>query len=73
MEVKIGVQNVAREISVDTESSTEDVYDAVSAAVQDGGLLRLTDDKGKVVVVPGASLGYVEIGEPSKGRVGFGA
>ena len=26
-----------------------------------------------VPVVPAAALGYVEVGEPSRGRVGFGA
>jgi hypothetical protein len=73
VEVKIGVQNVAREITIDTDATTAEVIDAVSSALDDGGLLRLNDEKGKVVVVPSTSLGYVEIGEPSKGRVGFGA
>jgi len=33
----------------------------------------LTDDKGRRVMVPAGALGYVEVGEPSRGRVGFGA
>ncbi len=73
MEVKIGVQNVAREITVDTPSSSEEVLAAVTSAMSDGGMVRLTDEHGKIVVVPAAALGYVEIGEPTKGRVGFGA
>ncbi len=73
MEVKIGVQNVAREIMVDTASSSDEVLEAVSSAVTDGGMIRLEDQHGKVVLVPASALGYVEIGEPTKGRVGFGA
>jgi hypothetical protein len=35
-------------------------------------LLRLVDDKGRLVVIPGAVIGYVEIGAPESRRVGFG-
>jgi hypothetical protein len=35
--------------------------------------LRLTDDKGRQVIVPGGALGYVEIGAEEVRRVGFGA
>ena len=73
MEVRIGVQNVAREISFESEQSAEQVQAAVAAALADGTVLSLTDDKGRVVVVPATALGYVHIGEQAKGRVGFGA
>jgi len=53
--------------------SSASVEDAVTAAVRDGVPLRLTDAKGRVVLVPAAAIGYVDIGEPNKGRVGFGA
>ena len=51
----------------------EEVQAAVDAAVTSGGLLKLTDDRGRVVLVPGALIGYVEIGAPERGKVGFGA
>lgn len=72
MEIRIGVQNVSREITIDTEMTADAVAAAVSAAVK-GGTLDLTDAKGRRVVVPSAALGYVDIGEESKRRVGFGA
>ena len=45
---------------------------SVESAGSSGGLLRLQDDKGRLVVVPGALIGYVEIGAPETRRVGFG-
>lgn len=73
MEVKIGVRDVAREVTLESEQSADEVQAAVDAAVSGGGLLRLVDDRGRVVLVPGALVGYVEIGAPERGKVGFGA
>lgn len=73
MEVKIGVQHAAREIVVESRDSSETVAAAVTKAHGDGGLLRLTDEKGRLVLVPVDKLAYVEIGEPEVRRVGFGA
>ena len=73
MEVKIGVRDVAREVTLESELKPEEVQAAVEAAVSSGGLLKLTDDRGRVVIIPGALVGYVEIGAPERGKVGFGA
>ena len=72
MEVKIGVQNVAREIVLESTQSAAEVTALVDAAINDGSLLRLTDDKGRTVVVPGAVIGYVDLGQENERRVGFG-
>ncbi|MFF8384432.1 DUF3107 domain-containing protein [Streptomyces kanasensis] len=74
MEVKIGVQHAPREIVLESGQSAEDVERAVADAL--GGtskLLSLTDDKGRKVLVPADRIAYVEIGEPTVRRVGFGA
>jgi hypothetical protein len=71
VEVKIGVQNVARELIVDTTESAESVEKLVAEAVGGGGLLILADAKGRKVVVPVAKLAYVEIGHGTLGTVGF--
>lgn len=73
MEVKIGVRDVAREVTLESELKAEEVQAAVDAAVSSGSLLKLTDDRGRVIMVPGALIGYVEIGAPERGKVGFGA
>lgn len=72
VEVKIGIQNVAREIVLDATGSEDEIEAAVTAALE-GGSLVLTDDKGRRIMVPAGALGYVEVGEPTRGRVGFGA
>ena len=72
MEVKIGVQNVAREITFETDTSSQEVAKAVAEALDKGGVLTLTDDKGRQVIVPGNVLGYVFLGESERRGVGFG-
>ena len=73
MEVTIGVQNLARELVVDTDQSPEDVAKAVSDALGGAPALELTDSRGRRVIVPTVSLGYVEIGTEEQRRVGFGS
>ncbi|MCP9957437.1 MULTISPECIES: DUF3107 domain-containing protein [Streptomyces] len=74
MEVKIGVQHAPREIVLESGQSAEDVERAVAEALSGKAqLLSLTDDKGRKVLVPADRLAYVEIGEPTVRRVGFGA
>lgn len=71
MEVKIGIQNVTRELSIDTTLDADGVQKAVDAALADGGVLSLADAKGRVVVVPGDRLAYVDITTSLTGTVGF--
>jgi len=71
MEVKIGVQNAARELNIDTTLDADGVQKAVAAALKDGGVLALSDAKGRRVVVPGDKLAYVDISTSVTGRVGF--
>ncbi len=72
MEVKIGVQNVAREISLESSQSPDEIAALVDQAVAAGGVLRLTESSGRTVVVPTSVLGYVEVGNETERRVGFG-
>lgn len=72
MEVKIGIQSVPRELVLETNSAAEEVERALSAAVSDGTVLVLEDDKGGKVLVPADKIAYVEIGGGEARRVGFG-
>ena len=72
MEIRIGVQNCTREITLESEQTPEEVEAATTAAVEAGSMLRLEDSKGAVVLVPGGTIGYVEIGATRRGGVGFG-
>ena len=73
MEVKIGIQNVGREIVLESALDAEAVAKIVGEAISKGTDLRLTDEKGRQIIVPGSVLGYVEIGAEEVRRVGFGA
>jgi hypothetical protein len=71
MEVKIGVQNVNRELTIDTTLDADGVQAEVSKALEQGGLLSLTDARGRRVVIPGDKLAYVDITTSIAGTVGF--
>jgi hypothetical protein len=72
VEVKIGIQHATRELIVDTSEDLETIEKKVAVAVQEeGGVLTLTDMKGRRVVVPGDRIAYVEIGTGVVGQVGF--
>ena len=73
MEVKIGIQSVVRELILETNDEAADVESALAAAVADGTLLVLRDDKGGTVMVPADKIAYVELGSGSGRRVGFGS
>ena len=72
MEVKIGIQSVPRELVLETKSSFEEVERALAAAVTDGGVFTLGDDKGGRVLVPADKIAYLEIGGSEPRRIGFG-
>ncbi|GAA4979008.1 DUF3107 domain-containing protein [Kineococcus glutinatus] len=71
MEVRIGVQDVARELVLESEQSPDEISAAVTAALAEGGTLRLRDVKGREVIVPGSVIGYVDIGAAEVRHVGF--
>lgn len=74
MEIRIGVQHAPRELMLESTQSGDEVQETVSKALTgDERLLVLVDDRGRRVVVPVDKLAFVEIGEESARRVGFGA
>jgi hypothetical protein len=71
VEVKIGVQNAARELTIEVEETAEAVEQLVADAVSGDGVLSLKDAKGRRLIVPVAKLAYVELGHGVAGQVGF--
>lgn len=73
MEIKIGVRSVHRELVVETDLSAEQIEEELRKALAtDKGVFSLTDTTGRRVVVPVASLGFVELGEDERQPAGFG-
>jgi phage tail sheath gpL-like len=73
VEVTIGVQNLPRELVVETDETADKVTDAVRKALEGAPALELTDSRGRRIIVPTATIGYVEIGTEEQRRVGFGS
>lgn len=73
MEIKIGIQNIGREIVLDSAKDADEVAALVSEAISGGKELRLEDEKGRQVIIPAGVIGYVELGAQEQRRVGFGA
>ena len=74
MEVKIGVQHASREIVVDSDLSHDKIIESVRSALTDNdGVFVLADAKGRTVMIPVEKLAYVEVGEETARKVGFGS
>ena len=72
MEVKIGVQNVGRELSVEAESSPKEILAALNTALADDAVFSLTDAKGHTIAVPAQKVAYLYFTAESGRKVGFG-
>jgi hypothetical protein len=71
MEIRIGIQNAAREVALESNEAPADVNAKVAAAIKDGSVLTLTDEKGRTITVPGDKIAFVEVGVATVGKVGF--
>lgn len=71
MEVKIGVINASRELTLDTDLDADGVEQQVRDAIAEGGVLSLADARGRRVVIPVEKLAYVEVATGTVGQVGF--
>jgi hypothetical protein len=72
VQIRITVANVTSDINFESSLSAADIQSAVNAALKTGEALTLEDIRGRVVMVPADKIGYVEIGEQTDRRVGFG-
>ena len=72
MDISIGVQHVARDISLESEESAEAITAKVTEAINSDGLLQLSDAKGRIVLVPANKIACVDLGPITGRRVGFG-
>lgn len=72
MDIRIGIANTARELSFETSQSPAEIEKLVAEALEsEAKFIKLADDKGKVYIVPSASVTYLEIGPAEGRRVGF--
>jgi hypothetical protein len=76
MDIRIGVTQSPRELSVELADSTDrdELHKRIEAAVSGAvDVLWLTDKKDREVAVVAAKIAYIEIGSPEGDRkIGFG-
>lgn len=74
MEIKIGIVNAAREVSIDAQESAETIEQQLreSLAQPNAAVLTLTDAKGRKVLIPAHGIAYLDLGQPNSRQVGFG-
>lgn len=74
MEVKIGVSDSPRELVLNSAQTPSEVEKLVTDALAEGagGVLALSDEKGRRYLVQASRIAYVEIGAADVRRVGFG-
>ncbi len=72
MDIRIGIANSPREINFESAQTSAEIEKLVSAALtSDAKFVSLNDDKGKLYIVPIASLAYLEVGSEESRRIGF--
>jgi hypothetical protein len=72
MEIRIGIRENARDLSFESPLGAKEIQELVTKALNEKvTVLSLQDDKGRTILVPVASIAYVEIGVEDKRRVGF--
>lgn len=74
MDVRIGVVNTAKELTVELadDADAASVQAALESALADGGgVFALVDAKGRTVAVPADKVAYVDV-DPGDGTKPFG-
>ncbi len=75
MEIRIGVTQAPRELTIDVaDDDAEEVSAAIEGALAGAtDVLWVTDRRGRRLAVPAAKIAYVELGAADGGRrIGFG-
>ena len=70
---RIGHRQCGAPVTFSTEEDAASVTEAIESALSAGTPIKLTDDKGRRIIVPANALGYALIGSETKHAVGFGA
>lgn len=73
VQVRISISHASGDLSFESALSATDIQSAVGAALSSGEALTLEDIRGHLIIVPAGKIGFVEIGEQTDRRVGFGA
>lgn len=72
MEVRIGIKDSPRELTLETEQTAAEVRQLIEdATASDAALVTLVDAKGHQFLIATRSIAYVELGGETTRKVGF--
>lgn len=72
MEVKIGLQSAPRELVFDTDLTPDKLQSLLDEGrSSEGGLVAVTDSRGRPLLIAADKVAYVEFGTSTSGAVGF--
>lgn len=69
MEVRIGINQSARELSFETDASADELSALIQA--EPTGIVSIPDSKGRKFLVNREAITYVELGSDTARKVGF--
>ncbi|GAA2178316.1 DUF3107 domain-containing protein [Brooklawnia cerclae] len=73
MEIRIGVQNIGRELTVETDKNAAQLEKGLREALAtEDGLFVVEATKGRKLLIPADQIGYVDLGQELTHPVGFG-
>ncbi|MCX6450509.1 MAG: DUF3107 domain-containing protein [Actinobacteria bacterium] len=70
-DIRIGISDSSQELNIESELSADAVLAEVTAALDSGKALTLTDIRGRKTVIAHSKISFVEVGETAERRVGF--
>ena len=73
MEIKIGIRQAQRELTLETDEATTTIEQNLAQALTSHGVFKLTDTKGRITLVPADAIAYIDLGSEHVRPVGFGA
>lgn len=72
VEVRIGISDSPRELTIELSNSADDIEATVARALHEGSHIAFTDERGRRLIVPATKVGFVEVSARSERKVGFG-
>jgi len=70
-EVRIGISDSTQELHIECDLTPEKVIEAVTAALDSGKALSLTDMRGRLTIIANNKISFVEVGQSEERKVGF--
>ena len=72
VEVRIGISDSPRELTIDLSNNADEIEATVARALNEGSHVSFTDERGRRLIVPAAKVGFIEVSARSERKVGFG-